>query len=72
MYSCIEAVKMNGNNKDQWEKGLQSAWQAKYIFCVGPSTIAAVEQSLGLQKTDLMLTGEESHAASLSDKIIEG
>lgn len=62
---------MNGN-LDKWEKNLQSGWQGKYTFCVGPSTIAAVEQSFGWQKTDLMVSGEESHAASLSDKIVEG
>ncbi|ODN03266.1 Uroporphyrinogen-III synthase [Orchesella cincta] len=60
------------DSHNQWNANLLHEWSSKHIYCVGPSTIAKAKQLFSPSNVDSMIvTGQESHAESLGDTIIQ-
>ncbi|CAL8079466.1 unnamed protein product [Orchesella dallaii] len=57
---------------NHWNTTLRQEWSLKYLYCIGPSTIAKAKQMFAPINVDSQIvTGHESHAESLADKMIE-
>lgn len=71
VYSVAEGVQAHDVDGD-WITSLCSEWASTRLFCVGSSTMSTVDRLFAPIKLNSLLTGDESHAESLANKIIQG